>query len=76
MHVLGQREHIGAAGEDNRDGDKDAHQCLAGDQAGREQHALAMDLTVFFVVLGAAELPLDDEGEQAAEEDRYHQFDW
>ena len=69
-----QREHVGAAGDDDRNRDHDAHQRFARDHTGREQHAFAPHA---FGLLGRRdatvrlERALAEPSEQAAEEDRH-----
>jgi hypothetical protein len=68
-------QHVGAAADHDRNRDGDAHQCLTGDQAGGEQHARLVHAVAAFFVIGAHLVEaLDQVGDQAAEEDRHHQF--
>src|SRR3546814_7705863 len=67
--------HIGATGDDDRDRDDDAGQRLPGDQARREQCAGLVDTVLLRFADRIWMLACNQVIEQAAEEDRHHQFE-
>ena len=62
-------------GDVDREADEDAHQRLAGDEARREQHAVAIALLDFLFGQALAERARHEVVEQAAEEDRHHRLE-